>query len=270
MTFVILLIVVLIAAVISAKFLRSRKRRDVGMNRYRVYRPKRYVSPRVRPNRYHRQSQREPSLGYKHSSGLEDSEEPVAELSPTPKEKEKIDPDIVLGLKEEVSVAGKLPAISQIALKPASMAVPIVTFHVMALEGRPYSGYELLQAILSVGMRYGKHQIFHRHREKTGRGPVLFSLSSATRPGYFDLSKMGGFSTQGLSLFFKADKVNDPLAVYELMLQTTDWLVEGLGGHVLDENYELVTPARVVEQRKLLREYCESQCMSDLFEAIED
>ncbi len=270
-------IVILIAAIVAAKFLRAKRRKDTGTNYYRSYRAKPPGSPRMRANRYHRQNQCEPTLGYKHTTDIEEFEEertvhsPAQKMEPPPPTPSD-DPDVVLGLKEEKTTISQEPALSQavqMTLRPPSMLPPIVTFHVMALSDCPYTGYELLQAILSVGMRYGKHQIFHRHQEKTGRGKILFSLASVVRPGFFDLPKMGGFSTMGLSLFFRADEIDDPLAVYELMLQTAGQLVEDLGGHVLDENRDLLTPATVVEQRRQLREYTESQYVPDLFEVTE-
>jgi len=204
--------------------------------------------PAIRPNRYQkkwlhkldpkykkRTQNNRPELKNTSSDGLEEHSEKLA------KTHEKLVPE------------------------KASSQAPIV-FHIMAEEGQYFRGYELLQAILSVHMRYGQHHIFHRHQQKTGEGPILFSLASVLKPGLFDLSKMGAFSTPGLSLFFSVMKVDDPIAVYEFMLQTAGELVEDLGGCVLDEQRQLLTPATVMYQRRLLREYVSSQQVPDLFE----
>ncbi len=274
MTILILLIVALIAAVIAVKLIRSGKEKGVSSNRYRAYtNSKSTTKSRVRPNRYYRQTQREPTLGYKHEMDVE--EQPVAPVEEKVEYEleaaQTFDPDVVLGLKEEpvASKEPKSPAVRQMTLQAAPLPSPIITFNVIAVDDQPFMGYELLQALLSVGMRYGKHQIFHRHEEKTGRGDLLFSLASVTRPGIFDLPNMGSFSTPGLSLFFQADSVDDPITVYELMLQTAGQLVEDLGGHVLDENRELLTSAKVVAQRRQLREYAECQKAPELFDTVE-
>jgi len=274
-----LLILGIVAAFFFLKFKRTKKKEsDPVTNRYRSYPKKpRATTPsaavRSRPNRYHRQNnQREAELSYKENPPEPIIEAPVKQApvkqAPLPSSATIEDPDEVLGLKEAAPVSQKpsTPQARQMTLQAAPLPAPIITFNVMALEDRPFMGYELLQAILSVGMRYGQHQIFHRHQEKTGRGNVLFSLASMTRPGYFDLPNMGSFSTKGLSLFFKADSVEDPIAVYELMLQTAGQLVEDLGGHVLDERRELLTPAKVVAQRKQLHQYIESHENQNLFE----
>lgn len=46
--------------------------------------------------------------------------------------------------------------------------------------------------------------IFHRYQQLSGNGPVLFSLASATKPGTFELSKIGGYACAGLTLLCKS------------------------------------------------------------------
>lgn len=194
---------------------------------------------------------------------------PKKKISPSiaPLSKDEEDPDVILGLKTRpASVSAPIPNDAQMPLKPVP---PIITFFLMSEPGKPYSGYELLQAILSVDMRFGRHQIFHRHQEKTGHGNVLFSLAAATKPGSFDLAKIGSFSTIGLTLFFSAKDVADPLQVYELMLHTVGQLVEDLGGRVMDEHHQVLTPSKVVEDRQRLREYMNSNQAASALETTE-
>lgn len=272
------LIILMILLVGGLLFIRRMKNRDNSMNRYRDYQARsEKKAPKIRRNRYHRTTVRhEPDMDEDLDEKLEVLVERVKEpelkkaaviaeelSSPHPD-----DPDIVLGLKEtEENRERPIPNEAQITLKPPPPPPPpVITFYVMAEEGRPFNGYELLQAILSVGARFGQHQIFHRHVERTGSGPVLFSIASAEKPGNFDLTEMGGFSTAGLSLFFCASDVDDPIEVYELMLQTSGQLIEDLGGNVLDEGHQLLTPTTVVNQRRALREYMQGQQVPDLFE----
>lgn len=123
----------------------------------------------------------------------------------------------------------------------------LVVLYLMAPENQPYNGYELLQALLSAGLRYGKMQIFHRHEQKTGRGDILFSLASATSPGTFELPKMGGFSCTGLVLFFEAAKLKDPRKAFEVMIDTAFQLAEDLGGEVLDDQRHELRDDKIAE-----------------------
>src|SRR3990167_2175937 len=106
----------------------------------------------------------------------------------------KIDSDEALGLKP--TVRNNQPTQDH----PSANDV-VVALYLMMPEGMTYAGYELLQALLSAGLRFGEHRIFHRHTHKDGRGDVLFHCASAIAPGTFDLTKMGSFTSQGLCLF---------------------------------------------------------------------
>lgn len=130
---------------------------------------------------------------------------------------------------------------------PKALENNLVMLYLMAPENQPYNGYELLQALLSAGLRYGKMQIFHRHEQKTGRGDVLFSLASATSPGTFELPKMGGFSCAGLVLFFETAKVKNAKKAFEVMIDTANQLAEDLGGDILDEERELLSDDKIAE-----------------------
>jgi cell division protein ZipA len=106
----------------------------------------------------------------------------------------------------------------------------LLVISVMADSGSSFAAYDLLQAILATGMQFGHMNIFHYH-SLTEKGNVkLFSLASATKPGDFDLDRMGGFSCTGLTLFANLRDVADPQEVFELMLNTADQLAEDLDG----------------------------------------
>lgn len=118
---------------------------------------------------------------------------------------------------------------------PADDNSPILILHVMAKNEAIFSGYELLQVLLAVGLRFGDMNIFHYYREIEGREKTLFSLASATEPGVFDIRNMSAFSCLGLTLFMKktGDEKEDK-ARYDLMLQTASHLTEDLDGVLLD------------------------------------
>lgn len=129
-----------------------------------------------------------------------------------------------------------------------SDAPPIKTsikvLHVMSKENATFSGYELLQVLLSAGLRFGERDIFHCYREPNEQKDVLFSLASATKPGVFDIHNMNAFSCVGLTLFMQTsgDECEDQ-ACYDLMLETAQHLAEDLHGVLLDENRHLLSSA---------------------------
>ncbi|MCL5260848.1 MAG: cell division protein ZipA [Gammaproteobacteria bacterium] len=110
-----------------------------------------------------------------------------------------------------------------------------IIMQIRANPGRPYMGYELLQVILETGFRFGKMNLFHRHQNANGEGPVLFSLASATKEGTFELNSMGGVSCPGVILFMHLDNKKKLMQVFDLMLDVARQFIEDLGGEILDE-----------------------------------
>lgn len=112
----------------------------------------------------------------------------------------------------------------------------------LAKPHRPLAGYEMLQTILSTGLRFGEGQLFHRHQFSNGQGPILCSLAAATATGTFDLHNIGGFNAKGLCLFIKisGDPATDT-ARLDMLFDTAHQLADGLDTYLLDEARTPVT-----------------------------
>jgi len=169
-------------------------------------------------------------------------------------------------LMNEVSALDEKPAKKQASFEQADYLVAV---YLVAKDGESYSGYELLQALLSAGLRYGQQKIFHRHMHKDGRGDVLFHCASATAPGTFDLTKMGSFSGRGLCLFFTANEVEEPLAAFDCLMETLDQLIDDLGGEVFDEQKALFTTEKMIQHRQQLRMIESNKTTTDMFSAAD-
>jgi len=130
-----------------------------------------------------------------------------------------------------------------------------LSIYILAEHNRPFVGYELLQALLSSGLRYGDMNIFHRYERIHGRGTPLFSLASATEPGTFDLNRMGEVSCQGLCLFMDLSGVRDPIMAFEKMIDTANQLVDDLGGEIRDQNGQIFTIDSLNTYREQVRRF---------------
>ena len=114
-------------------------------------------------------------------------------------------------------------------------AVSVMIF-LLAKDNRQLVGYELLQTLLAAGLRFGDGQMFHRHQNINGQGPVLCSLAAATATGTFDLQNIGAFSVHGLCLFMQASGNSTIDAErFTIMLDTAKQLSDDLDTHLLDE-----------------------------------
>jgi cell division protein ZipA len=141
----------------------------------------------------------------------------------------------------------------------------LIILNVMAAPEQEYTGYELLQALLSAGLRHGSMNIFHRHEQINGKGELLFSVASATEPGIFELNKMGGFSCKGLTFFMQLSNLKDPMQGFEIMLDSAKQLLEDLGGILRDEKHELLSEAKIKEWRTNIQNFEQTKHIADLF-----
>lgn len=214
----------------------------------------------IRPK--NRKSNRKLNRASKKSNHIEPS------LNPQDDEMDEMDDGVVSSarvLKNEDRDYQQEKQAKSASPKKVAKEQSLIMLYIMAPKGQPYNGYELLQALLSAGLRFGEMQIFHRYEQKTGRGKILFSLASATNPGTFELSKMGGFSCPGLILFLDLNKVQMPKKAFEIMLETVGQLSEDLGGEVLDESRQPLSKEKAVKLSQMIRQFEQDQPTPDLF-----
>lgn len=103
---------------------------------------------------------------------------------------------------------------------------------VIAKQGHPFVGYDLLQAIQATGMRFGEMNIFHYYLPKIDGTTPVFSLASMTKPGYFNWDKIGDCSCNGLTLFMDIERTSAPEEIFALMVATAEQLAEDLQGEL--------------------------------------
>ncbi len=140
--------------------------------------------------------------------------------------------------------------------EPVTRAAPrrqtgeMIVIGLLAEKDHPYRGYELLQAMLTAGLRFNRKGVFYRHENMHGKGDILFTLVSAEAPGIFDLPKMGSFSTRGLTLFIDLDTVKDPQKALDVLLQSAQSLIDDLGGEIWDDERKPLTTEKIEQWRQ--------------------
>ena len=143
--------------------------------------------------------------------------------------------------------------------------IPSVVMFLLAKENRQLAGYELLQTLLAVGLRFGEGHLFHRHQSANGQGPVLCSLAAATPSGVFDLQNIGAFSVRGLCLFMQASGNSTIDAErFAIMLDTAKQLSEGLDAYLLDAERQPLSDESIQKYYRLLKlgDMCEQSAMA--------
>lgn len=122
---------------------------------------------------------------------------------------------------------------------------PLMMF-LLAKPNRQLGGYELLQAVLAAGFRFGEGDLFHRHQYPNGQGPVMCSLAAATSTGVFDLQNIGSFMVRGLCLYMH--KSGDPTTDaerFDIMMDAAKSLNDGLDTQLLDDQKNLLSASSI-------------------------
>ncbi len=125
--------------------------------------------------------------------------------------------------------------------KSANIETQVIILSVVMPDNHQMSGAALLPSLLTLGMKYGEMNIFHRHQDNAGNGPVTFSLANMLNPGSFELDTMETFVTQGVSLFMTLPNSGDPFASFEQMLAAAKQLAGEFNAQVLDDKRNVMT-----------------------------
>jgi cell division protein ZipA len=202
---------------------------------------------RVRRERRQHEMYAEPDLGNMHDL-LVDSEQDVAVVAR--KSSERHDEE-ALDEAAEPEMEAEDASVSE---SSGGQTGSFIALNVFAQDRQSFGGYELLQALLAAGLRFGEMGIFHRYQQDNGQGPILFSLASATEPGTFDIQQMGTFSCQGLLMFMELSghpQIDEER--FDLLLATAGQLAEDLAAVVLNERREPLVDNQVVQYKTRIR-----------------
>ncbi len=198
--------------------------------------------------------------------GYEQEQEEVAEsqpdLSKTIDELELEDLPSMVVKKEIDDVEETQPEISEPAAsvisetkEPESEELEVIVLNVHCAGNEPFVGTKLFDSMQQNGLLYGEMDIFHRHADLSGTGKVLFSVANMMQPGTLKHNDPAEFTTKGISFFMTLPCFGDPAQNFKLMLKTAQQIADDLGGNVLDDSRNMVTPDRLDAYRKQIQDF---------------
>lgn len=131
----------------------------------------------------------------------------------------------------------------------------VIVVSVVMPEDNHISGAALLPTLLTLGLRFGEMDIFHRHEDNAGNGKVTFSLANMMNPGTFDLDNMESFSTQGVTLFMTLPNAGDPFDVFEHLMKAAKHLALEFNAQLLDDKRSVMTKQTEQHYMGKIREF---------------
>ncbi|MEM0910866.1 MAG: cell division protein ZipA [Pseudomonadota bacterium] len=176
--------------------------------------------------------------------------EPVASKS-SDTEDDQMRMDFGESKKVDKSPDDKKPAASE----TASPEQDVIILNIQTSQDNPIQGAILLQMLLTLGFKFGDHDIFHRHVNTNGKGPVLFSLANLFKPGVFDIDNIEKFTTQGLSLFMMLPIEGEAQQVFNMMHNAARKIADEFGGKILDANKVPISKQSLQQYAERIRDF---------------
>ncbi|MDO6693595.1 cell division protein ZipA [Aliiglaciecola sp. 3_MG-2023] len=131
----------------------------------------------------------------------------------------------------------------------------VLVLNVRANDDNPIQGAALLPMLLTLGFKFGDQDIFHRHVNSNGKGPVLFSLANMFKPGVFDIDNLENFTTLGVSLFMMLPIEGDPHQVFNMMHNAARKIADEFSAQVLDGRRSALTKQSLQQYVEKIREF---------------
>ena len=128
----------------------------------------------------------------------------------------------------------------------------IIQLSVVAKGEFLFAGDELKNALMDLDLVHGEMGIFHRYDSEL-RKP-LFSVASLVKPGTFPIDDMASYQYPGVVLFFQPATVDDPLRVFDDLVDTCHELAIRLDGIEWDETRRPLTEEKIAQMRRGLIE----------------
>ncbi len=137
----------------------------------------------------------------------------------------------------------------------AEPEMQVIVLNVHCAGQEPFVGTQLFNSMQQNGLIYGEMNIFHRHVDLSGNSKVLFSVANMMQPGTLEHVNPAEFTTKGISFFMTLPGFGEAEQNFNLMLRTAQQIADDMGGNVLDDHRNLMTPDRLAAYRRQIVEF---------------
>ena len=153
----------------------------------------------------------------------------------------------------------------ELKTKPVESEQPqvVLVLNVKSADDNPILGSALLPMLLTLGFKFGDQDIFHRHVNSNGKGPVLFSLANMFKPGNFDIDNLENFTTHGISLFMILPTEGEPHQIFNMMHNAARKIAEEFSTQIYDGKRTLLTNQSLQQYVEKIREFERQRLLRD-------
>lgn len=113
-----------------------------------------------------------------------------------------------------------------------------VAVRLVAPNGKRFSGKELWDVMLCLGLRWGDMDCFHWHNPSGYGDDFFFSVWTSTQPGYFLPEEVaaGRVHVEDIIFGYSIPRNGDPVAVFSRMAKAAEYAQKRLGGTIVGQD----------------------------------
>ncbi|ERM60179.1 cell division protein ZipA [Vibrio cyclitrophicus] len=135
------------------------------------------------------------------------------------------------------------------------LGLEVIVLNVHCAGEIPFVGTELFRSMESNGLAYGEMSIYHCFAQSSAKPKVIFSVANMMQPGTLEHDDPADFTTKGISFFMTLPCYGQADQNFNVMLSAAQKIADDMGGNVLDESRNLMTPNRLSDYRKQIRDF---------------
>ncbi|TLS75572.1 cell division protein ZipA, partial [Photobacterium damselae] len=200
----------------------------------------------------------EPQVEPRHEELVEEVATPAEVSQPEPEIKQpevKVEPEFVEPEPYEIIE----PVIAEPEPEPAPLEPSYISLCVHARNGGVLMGRQLFTALENHGLIFGENSVYHRHLDRAGTQPVIFSVTNLVAPGNFPDINDAHFETPGIGFFLMLPCPGRADDNFNTMLQTAQRIADDLNADVLDHERNMITPYRITAYRDKAKLYANAK-----------
>ncbi|PTP16789.1 cell division protein ZipA [Vibrio sp. 10N.286.51.C3] len=135
------------------------------------------------------------------------------------------------------------------------LGLEVIVLNVHCAGEIPFVGTELFRSMENNGLTYGEMSIYHCFAQASDEPKVIFSVANMMQPGTLEHDDPADFTTKGISFFMTLPCYGQADQNFNVMLSAAQKIADDMGGNVLDESRNLMTPNRLSDYRKQIRDF---------------